>query len=192
MRNPHIQIAHALWQELLQPGDLVIDATCGNGKDLLFLCQRVLTQEMGRVFALDLQQQAIDTSYSYLQETLPASLLSRVSFFRQCHSSFPEEISQESIQLVVYNLGYRPTGDKQITTHTETTLASLSVAMSLVRPRGGISVTCYPGHPEGMRELESILAFLHNLPSTWSYRWIVPPQPPLLRPSLLFLDRSEA
>lgn len=191
MRNAHIQLAHALWQELLQPGDLVVDATCGNGKDLLLLCQKVLRESTGHVFALDLQQEAIEQSRRYLQENLAIDLLSRVTFFQQCHSSFPKEIAQESIRLIVYNLGYRPTGNKQITTQTATTLQSISNAMGLVRPGGRISLTCYPGHVEGAREQEAILDFLQTLPSSWSFTWIVPTQMPLLRPALLVLYRQE-
>lgn len=191
MRNAHIQLAHALWQELLQLGDLAVDATCGNGKDLLFLCQRVLTETTGHVFALDLQQESIEESRLHLQKNLATHLLSRVTFFQQCHSSFPKEIAKESIQLVVYNLGYRPTGNKQITTQTATTLQSISTAMSLVRPGGRISLTCYPGHTEGAREQAAIVEFLQTLPSTWSFTWIVPPQMPLSRPALLVLSRQE-
>lgn len=189
MRNPHIQIAHALWQELLQPGDVAVDATCGNGKDLLFLCQTVLNDVIGRVFALDLQQEAIEESLFYLQRNLPAHLLPRVNFFKQCHSSFPTEIIKESVQLVVYNLGYRPTGNKQVTTQSRTTIQSLMAAMPLVRSKGSISITCYPGHPEGAREVESILDFLQNLPSMWSATWVIPPKTPLSHPALLFLNR---
>ena len=182
-------MAHTLWQGFLQPGDVVVDATCGNGKDLLFLCQTVLTDRSGSVFALDVQTDAIEQSRSYLQAHLSPSRFSRVTFFRQCHSSFPQEVRRGDVQLIVYNLGYRPNGNKCITTRPETTKKSLLAAMELLSPEGKISITCYPGHPEGALEQEEIVTFLQTLPLGWNFHWIIPPQPPLTRPALLFLHR---
>jgi hypothetical protein len=95
--------------------------------------------------------------------------LNGVFFERRSHTSFPEMLLPESIQLIVYNLGYLPGGDKGKTTFADDTLASLKAALLLIAPGGAINITCYPGHPEGALEQEKILAFAKMLsPSTWS------------------------
>ena len=43
--------------EQVQPGDICIDATMGNGNDTLLLCS--LCQETGHVYAFDIQEQAL-------------------------------------------------------------------------------------------------------------------------------------
>ena len=52
-----VEYCHALLRERLLPGDLAVDATAGNGHDTHFLAQ--LTGPDGRVFAFDVQEQAI-------------------------------------------------------------------------------------------------------------------------------------
>ena len=57
---------HDIWREHLQVGDLVVDATCGNGGDTWEICQAVLgpksewSTRFGdvktRVVAVDIQQ----------------------------------------------------------------------------------------------------------------------------------------
>ena len=47
------QAAHSIWQELVEPGDTVLDATAGNGHDVVFLAR--LVGQSGRVVAMDLQ-----------------------------------------------------------------------------------------------------------------------------------------
>src|SRR3954454_12453143 len=55
-----VQWSHVILSERLRPGDLVVDATAGNGHDTLFLAERVLPG--GRVFAFDVQTEAIDAT----------------------------------------------------------------------------------------------------------------------------------
>lgn len=45
--------AHILLNGIAKPGDFVVDATCGNGIDTLWLCQAV--GPTGKVLAFDLQ-----------------------------------------------------------------------------------------------------------------------------------------
>lgn len=121
-----LDLAHHYWKLLLLPGDSVIDATCGNGHDTLFLADLLLKRETkGQIIAIDAQPQAIAATKKRLEEHLLAPLLDQVNFFEQCHSSFPPTIEKESIALIVYNLGYLPGGNKQHTTLTATTKQSL-------------------------------------------------------------------
>jgi SAM-dependent methyltransferase len=175
--NSHLELAHLYWEKLVHKGDLVIDATCGNGHDTLILAQLCADLKGGLVYALDILPRAIELTQKYLHEKLPSVHFQRVRFILGCHSTFPEEIFPESVKLITYNLGYLPGGgDKTLTTTAKTTLESIKKAMLLLQPGGAISITLYPGHPEGQCEEQSVLSLVEKLnPLEWScshHQWI--------------------
>jgi SAM-dependent methyltransferase len=159
----HLTFAHFLWQQLLNLGDSVLDATCGNGHDTLFLAQKVLDADRGSVHAIDMQSRALQATKLRLESSLPAPLLKRVHYWQQSHAAFPSQIAPRSLRLVVYNLGYLPGGDHSLTTKTESTLASIQSALPLIQPGGALSITCYPGHSEGAVEESAIATFVTTL-----------------------------
>jgi SAM-dependent methyltransferase len=174
MRRPyplfqtHLDLAHTYWKRLVEPHDIVIDATCGNGHDTLTLAE--LTPN-GQVYALDVQEAAIQVTKQRLE-----SHLDRVTILKQSHAEFPNVLKHSSVKLIVYNLGYLPGGDKQQTTITDSTIRSLQHAKELLMPGGVISVTCYPGHPEGEAEEKELLKEISTWnPHEWSccqHRWL--------------------
>lgn len=186
----HIQTAHAYWTQLLKPGDCVIDATCGNGHDTLLLAQLVLTEQSGWLYGFDIQEKAISATRQRLDGELPPQMLSRVILYQSSHEQFSDAIKPESVNLIVYNLGYLPGGNKELTTYKESTLASLQKALLLLKPGGAVSITCYPGHPAGELEENEVLAFAAALP-TKSYccmhqRWVNRTR----SPSLLWVQKQ--
>ena len=158
----HLDLAHSAWNQIIEPGDTVIDATCGNGHDLLAL------MEMGasHAFAFDIQKEAIENSKQRCHEHLQ-----KITWINECHTHLPEQ----EVKLIVYNLGYLPGADKSITTQEETSLASIRRGVSLVAPGGGVSITLYPGHPAGRLECARILSWVATLcPRRFSvvhHRW---------------------
>jgi hypothetical protein len=186
----HLDLAHQYWERLVKPGDLVIDATCGNGQDTLKLAQLAISSHAGQVYACDIQPQAIEQSRDYLTKHLSTQQLLRLEWRLGCHSTFPSEIPPNSVKLIVYNLGYLPGGDKNRTTQTQTSLESLFQAQQLIIPGGAISLTCYPGHAEGSLEEEAILRYASHLPPhEWNcchHRWLNREK----SPSLLLLQKS--
>lgn len=158
----HLDFAHSLWKGHLKPGDWAIDATCGNGRDTALLAQLIGSE--GGIIALDLQEEAIASSKKLLFQNI-----SYIHFYCQSHASFPTLCLEKPIRLIVYNLGYLPGGNKEVTTQVDTTLASVQAGMDLLQPGGLISITCYPGHPEGAREQTALLDMVRQLPSDlWS------------------------
>ena len=152
---PHLEQAFLYWKELLEPSDHVIDATCGNGKDTLRLANLV---PGGHVYSIDIQQAALDKA----QLLAPNS---NISYHLQCHTQLPAG----PVKLVVYNLGYLPGGNKNLTTMTATTLQSLSLASQLISMGGALSITCYPGHAEGAVEEQAIRQWAGGLdPQKWT------------------------
>jgi tRNA1(Val) A37 N6-methylase TrmN6 len=176
MKSPHLILAKELWEKHVQKDDLVIDATCGNGHDTLFLAKLPLRQ----LIAIDLQKEAIEATRAALEKELSPKEQRRVLLKHQSHQSF-EKIEA---QLIVYNLGYLPKGNKAITTKVETTLQSVHAATQILAPNGALSITCYPGHEEGAKEKTAILQWATNLPSDqWSvchHEWVNRPSSPSL------------
>jgi hypothetical protein len=172
MSSPHLNLGKEYWERHLAPGDTAIDATCGNGHDTLFLAKMPLSA----LFALDIQPAAIVKTQELLAEHLTDEELRRVSFLNMSHEDLRKVPCPLLPRLIVYNLGYLPGSDKSITTMTESTLASIVSALSILGEGGAISVTCYPGHEEGKKEEDAILEWAASLPSNkWEvrhHRWL--------------------
>ena len=60
----------------------------------------------------------------------------------------------------MFNLGYLPGGDKSVTTLRTTTLEAIRKAVDKLTVGGVLTVTIYPGHPEGKIEGELIEEYL--------------------------------
>jgi predicted methyltransferase len=158
----HTHLAHLIWKDFLKPGMTVIDATAGNGNDTLFLAKCVLTPKTGLVHAFDIQEDAIKNTENRLQKNLSPILLKRITLHVASHETFPIGINPS---LVVYNLGYLPGGDLAKTTLTNTTINSCNNALDILLPGGLLSITIYPGHPEGNLEKSAIFDWLREKPS---------------------------
>ncbi len=128
-------LAADILRNALSPGDTAVDATMGNGHDTLFLCQ--LVGETGRVYAFDVQTQAVENTKKRLEE---AGVLSRAALFRLGHEHMAEKVT-ESISAAVFNLGWLPGGDHSVTTHWETTKKAVESALALLKPMG-VLVSC--------------------------------------------------
>ncbi len=148
-KKPHLEQAHLYWKHLLNPSDIAIDATCGNGKDTLYLA-KLLPQ--GHVYTIDIQTAALEKARASVIST-------NITFLHQCHTQLPSK----PVKLVVYNLGYLPGGNKLITTMASTTIRSIEKAATLLVPGGALSVTCYPGHTEGALELAALFHWIEKI-----------------------------
>jgi methylase of polypeptide subunit release factors len=70
-----------IWKRVVQNGDTVIDATCGNGYDTLAMLKMVADElGRGRVYGMDIQGDALKRTSSLLDEsvTLKEVILSRI------------------------------------------------------------------------------------------------------------------
>ncbi len=162
MRNLHLHLAHHIWEEHIKQASIVIDATAGNGHDAYFLAETLSRFPGSQLHIFDIQKEAIESTQKKIDKGLFSSRLS-VTYYLQSHFPFPATLSQESVDLIIYNLGYLPGGDKSITTLAEFTLPSIEQALSLLKKGGVLSLTCYPGHEEGKLEYDQILKKLELL-----------------------------
>ena len=146
----------------IDEGDLVIDATCGNGNDTVLLSNAVGPE--GAVIAFDIQEKAVDATRKLLKEERIENTVVVNDSFTNMEEYVETDDEDECPQAVIFNLGYLPGGDKDITTKTEDTLDGISVALELIRTGGVVTCTHYSGHEEGAKEKEAVLAMAKALP----------------------------
>ncbi len=151
-------LVHDLLRLRIRTGDVVIDATAGNGHDTAFLAECV--GETGKVLAFDVQESALSSARERVKA---AGVEERVEFFLKSHSQMGSHAAAESIAAVMFNLGYLPGVDHDLTTQTDETLAALRMAANLLRPSGVLSIVCYPGHPTGSLEAEAVESWMSSL-----------------------------
>ena len=142
----------------ISEGDTVVDFTMGNGNDTLYLSRAV--GESGRVFAFDVQQEALVSTEAHLErEGAPKNY----TLICASHHRVREFVT-EPIRAGMFNLGYLPrSGRKAVTTMRETTLPAVKAALELLAPDGALIVAIYPGHEEGRLEGEMLREFFSGL-----------------------------
>jgi predicted methyltransferase len=150
-----VEQAHQILSGVIQPGDVVIDATVGNGYDTVFLANAV--GDSGTVLGFDVQEQALQNTRRILQQN---GLQNRVCLWLQSHANAADFIPQamrQGIKAVMFNLGYLPGSDKSVTTLWPATLMALNGVLPQLANGGIISVMAYRGHEGGAEEAQAVL-----------------------------------
>jgi len=111
-------------------GACAVDATMGNGHDTQWLCE--LAGEAGRVYAFDVQAEAVERTAERLRE---AGLGERAHLFCAGHQHMCEYV-HEPVDAIVFNLGWLPGAEHGVTTRTETTLQAVNAALDLLKDFG--------------------------------------------------------
>lgn len=159
-----VEYAHALLRERLRPGDWAVDATAGNGHDTLLLVQ--LTRPAGRVFAFDVQPQAIAVTRRRLESHgKPGQGYQLILASHADMAAHLPEVPEHLYSAVIFNLGYLPGGDKSLITRPETTLPAVHGALALLRPGGLLLLVLYPGHEGGAEEAQALRDWALDLPA---------------------------
>ena len=91
-----------------------------------------------------------------------AELTDKCEIVLDSHFDFDKYID-EKIRAVVFNLGYLPNADHEITTLAETTLATIRKFLLHLEIGGRIVIVVYWGHENGKVEKEALLNELQNL-----------------------------
>lgn len=156
-----LQFAKTLMEKSVCDGDIVVDATLGNGHDTLFLAK--LVGESGKVFGFDVQEQAIKNSQSLLLEH---GLEKRTILFHKGHEHLLELIPSNHhghVKAAIFNLGYLPGSDKSIVTMPGTTISAIDQLLKILSPQGVIVLVIYHGHPEGAIERDELMTYVQNI-----------------------------
>lgn len=185
-KQPLTAKAHSYWQSWLQPGQSVLDATAGNGHDTLALAK--IVGNKGRVIAVDIQPSAAQTT---LRRLADAGYEDTVSVYCNTHhqpANFLPNSLLGKLSLVVFNLGYLPGGDVNLTTQAGTTMEALHYLQPWLAPNHMLSVITYPGHPQGYDEHRAFQGWLtRNAPRYQAVWQHIPPAKFALPPVLTIL-----
>lgn len=150
-------LAKTILDNCINIGDIVVDATVGNGHDTEYLANKVGKQ--GKVYGFDVQELAINNTKDKLEKI---RLLERVNLILDGHENIDKYI-KENISCAVFNLGYLPKGDHSLITKPETTILGIKKVLSILKKNGIISITMYTGHEGGIDEKNAIEEFVSSL-----------------------------
>ena len=144
--------------EHLREGEVAVDFTMGNGNDTLFLSRTV--GESGRVYAFDIQEEALESTESHLKANGAPENYTLI-----CASHHRvREFVKEPIKAGMFNLGYLPrSGRKAVTTMRETTMPAVEAAIDMLAPDGALIIAIYPGHEEGALEGDMLREYFSTL-----------------------------
>ncbi len=149
---------------VLKPGDKAIDATCGNGNDILYIAG--LLGDRGHVYGFDIQEGALRATREKLCR---AGWENRATLFHSGHEKMADLV-ERPVKAIVFNLGYLPGGDRSIATNSESTLRGIESGLTLLKNGGVLFIALYWGHEEGRKEKEQVLPFVRGLPKE---KWAV-------------------
>ncbi|MBB6630153.1 tRNA (mnm(5)s(2)U34)-methyltransferase [Clostridium algidicarnis] len=142
-------LSHNIIRDNIKNFDIAIDATLGNGKDTDFL-----SKYFKKVYSFEIQHIAI--------ENYKNKEMQNVNLIEESHE-FIDNTIKSSVDCIIYNLGYLPGGDKNITTNCKSTLISIKKGLELLKSQGIMAISMYSGHEEGKKEKEEILKYASSL-----------------------------
>lgn len=151
-----LSLVRRYWHAMIRPGAFCIDATAGRGHDTETLCK--LVGEQGKVLAFDIQKEAVQATQKRLTK---AGLSAEV--IMASHTEMAAYAAPESVDAIVFNLGYLPRADHRIATRAETTLPAIDSGLALLKPGGMMTLCVYHGGDSGFAERDAVLAHLEKL-----------------------------
>ena len=154
-----VTVSHMLLEPYAQKARVLVDMTCGNGHDTAFLAR--LMPDDAVLYAFDIQSCAVERTAQRLREEGLAEKDVRC----RCgsHDHLLSEI-QSDIDVMVFNLGYLPSGDHKIHTNYEITLKAVKIGLNKIAINGIIMLAAYPGTEAGAREDQALHSFLQTVP----------------------------
>ena len=149
---------HHFIRQHVEEGACCIDATAGNGNDTQFLCELVGRQ--GKVWAFDVQEQAICNTRKRLAET---GLSDRAEVILNSHVNMAQYVKEDTVDCIVFNFGYLPGGDHNLATKKDTSIQAIYESLRLLKKGGILSLCIYSGGDSGFEEKDGILSMLKEL-----------------------------
>lgn len=134
---------------------IAADMTAGKGNDSKYILDNT---NVLKLYAFDIQEDAKKLTTDLIGDD------DRFFFILDSHEYVGKYI-KEDLDLAIYNLGYLPGGNKEITTSYESTIRSIEKTLNLMKPGGALILTIYPGHPAGKIESEEVESYLEGLDS---------------------------
>lgn len=155
--NKITEVNKIFLEKIIEKGDVVIDATMGNGYDTVYLGN--LVGETGKVYAFDVQEEALTSTR---KKVIRDNMEDRIELILDGHENLDKYVKEE-VSCVVFNLGYLPRAKHLVITKPNTTLEAIKKSLELLKPNGIISIAAYIGHEGGLDEKNHVCEYLNNL-----------------------------
>ena len=143
MKNTN-EIIHKFLEQTVQPDWISVDMTTGRGHDTL-----ALGKLSKHVYAFDIQSEAIESAKERTAD------YDNITYILDDHQNVNQYV-KPYVNLVMFNLGYLPGGNKKIMTNKDSTLVSLSKVHQLLKINSYLIITAYPGHRGGDKEAQAV------------------------------------
>lgn len=154
-----LNISHETIKKFVNDGDICIDATAGRGFDTAFLSE--LVGNDGKVYAFDIQQEAIDST----NQLLKSKGLTNVETILDSHTNMDKYVHNNEISCITFNFGWLPKGNHEICTHADTSIIAIDKGLELLKDNGIMSLCIYYGKDTGFAERDAILEHLSTIDS---------------------------
>ena len=153
MEENALDYMHSFLEGQVKNRDLAVDATLGTGRDSLYLKDSLKIQ---KIYGFDIQKEALDQARERLGDREGIQLI------QDSHENMSHYIHEE-VDVVCFNLGYLPGGDKTLITKKESTCRAIEEALKLLREGGLMTILLYRSHKGAQEEVEAVLDLLSQL-----------------------------
>lgn len=153
-----INNTHSLVKSLIKKINKVnvaVDCTCGNGHDSENILN-ILNPE--KLYCFDIQECAINNT----KEKLKNFKNSEIVYIRDSYANINKYV-KEKIDFVIFNLGYLPKYNHNITTNYVEVIKALNYILLNMQINSNVILTFYPGHSSGLNEAKYVSKFLSKL-----------------------------
>ena len=154
-----VNIAHALLLPYIPIAQVLVDMTCGNGHDTVFLAQHM--NQSAQLYAFDIQSCAVEETQKIMSGK--NSEHPNIIYGVGSHDQLIMQITAP-LDIVIFNLGYLPAGDHAIYTQSATTINACKICLNKIAKNGIIMLAAYPGTPAGEEEQHALKKFLKHVP----------------------------
>ena len=154
-------VTHKFMAEHVKEGGICIDATAGKGRDTVFLCS--LVGKTGKVTAFDIQQSAVLQTKELVEKNGCENI---AEVYLDSHENMGNYFDKETVDGIMFNLGWLPGGDHNIFSKPSSTIKAISTGLELLKRGGVMSVCIYHGKETGTAEKDALLPFLSNIDNT--------------------------
>lgn len=154
-----VSVSHMIAAPYARTARVLVDMTCGNGHDTVFLASHM--PDDAQLYAFDIQACAVAGTQTRIRE---AGLEHKHICCRQ--GSHDELLAQLNVALdvVLFNLGYLPSGDHAVHTQGEITIKAIKIGLHKLAKNGIIMIAAYPGTAAGKEEAVAVQHFLQTVP----------------------------
>ena len=146
------QLSHYLISQHIKKEHLITaDFTCGSGEDTAFFAT---FPNVDKVYSFDLQQEAIDLAKKQYPDA-------KIQYICDGHEHLDQYL--QSFDIGIFNFGYFPAGNHEITTMLETSQKAVNKAIERLNKKGLLLLVLYPGHDEGKKEAHFFESYCEQL-----------------------------